>query len=152
MIGCRRKIATLLQTVPGVDGVVCESDPVPPLDYHVFMMSLPLLCGTVVETIPAFPAYLFADPFRVRRWAGWLAAKPGLRVGLVWQGNPDPQVDKGRSFPLQVLAPLAAIDGVRLIALQKGTGEEQLDMVDFAVERPQRISTAGPMPLPIRQR
>ncbi|MVA50220.1 tetratricopeptide repeat protein [Agrobacterium vitis] len=143
MIGCRRKIATLLQTVPGVDGVVCESDPVPPLDYHVFMMSLPLLCGTVVETIPAFPAYLFADPLRVRRWAGFLAAKPGFRVGLVWQGNPDPQVDKGRSFPLQVLAPLAAIDGVRLIALQKGAGEEQLDMVDFAVERPPEDFDSG---------
>lgn len=144
MVGCRRKIAALMATVPGVDGIVRESDPVPALDYHVFMMSLPLLCGTTVETIPAAPAYIVADPDKVRRWAGWLGEKPGFRVGLVWQGNPDPQVDKGRSFPLQVLAPLAGIDGVRLIALQKGAGEEQLETVDFAVERPPVGFDEGP--------
>ncbi|MBP0574335.1 hypothetical protein J8J27_26895, partial [Mycobacterium tuberculosis] len=65
-----------------------------------------------------------------------LAAKPGLRVGLIWQGNPDPQVDKGRSLPLADLAPLAAVPGVRLIALQKGFGAEQIAAVAdrFTVE------------------
>ncbi|MDQ0456178.1 tetratricopeptide repeat protein [Rhizobium paknamense] len=144
MVGCRRKIAVLMASMDGVDGIVCENDPVPPLDYHIFMMSLPLRFGTRVQTIPAFPAYLAAEPECVTRWAEWLSQKPGFRVGLVWQGNPDPQVDKGRSYPLRVLAPLARIEGVRLIALQKGAGEEQIEEVSFAVERPPEGFDEGP--------
>ena len=50
----------------------------------------------------------------------------GFKIGVVWQGNPDPEADRARSMPLTALAPLAAIAGVRLISLQKGAGEEQL--------------------------
>ncbi|MGG7516771.1 tetratricopeptide repeat protein [Allorhizobium undicola] len=144
LVGCRQKIAALLGTMPGVDGVICENDTIPRLDYHIFMMSLPHRFSTTVDTIPAFPAYLFAEPQRVTQFAEWLGERPGFRVGLVWQGNPDPQVDKGRSFPLRVLEPLAGRDGVRLIALQKGAGEEQIDSVDFAVERPPQGFDEGP--------
>ncbi|MCM2290768.1 tetratricopeptide repeat protein [Allorhizobium sp. BGMRC 0089] len=144
VVGTRRKIASLMATVPGIDGVIAESDVIPKLDYQVFMMSLPYYCGTTAETIPAFPAYLAADPERVTTMAGWLTEKPGFRVGLVWQGNPDPQVDKGRSFPLSVLQPLSEVPGVRLIALQKGPGEEQIDSAGFAVERPPEGFDEGP--------
>ena len=50
----------------------------------------------------------------------------GFKIGVVWQGNPDPEADRARSMPLTALAPLAGIAGVRLISLQKGAGEEQL--------------------------
>lgn len=49
----------------------------------------------------------------------------GLRIGIVWQGNPAAPVDANRSVPLAAFAPLAAIPGVRLFSLQKGPGEEQ---------------------------
>ncbi|WP_237152750.1 tetratricopeptide repeat protein [Oryzibacter oryziterrae] len=126
VIGCRGKVAALMARMDGVDGVVSEGQSVPPLDYSVFMMSLPLHLGTRVETIPSFPAYLKADPDKVVHWAGRLAKREGFRVGIVWQGNPDPQVDRGRSFPLAAMEPLARIPGVRLIALQRGPGEEQI--------------------------
>lgn len=137
-IGCRDKIAHLLKTVPGVDGTCGEGAKLPPADALVYMMSMPALSGMRLETIPAHESYLTADPERVTRWALWLAQKPGFRVGIVWQGNPDPKVDKGRSYPLAALEPLAKIQGVRLIALQKGPGEEQIDALKdrFVVERP----------------
>nr|WP_246735932.1 tetratricopeptide repeat protein [Agrobacterium sp. a22-2] len=146
IVGCRRKIASLIATAPGVDGVIGEAETVPALDYHVFMMSLPLYCGTTVESIPAAPSYLRADPARVTRWASWLAPRPGFRVGLVWQGNPDPKVDKGRSYPLEVLEPLADIPGLRLIALQKGAGEEQIAALGgrLTVESPGEDFDNGP--------
>lgn len=136
LVGCRGKLAALLATADGVDGVVAEGGKVPPVDFVTHLMSLPLRFGTTAATIPGPASYLAADPERVERWAVRLAAKPGLRVGLIWQGNPDPQVDKGRSMPLAALAPLAAIPGVRLIALQKGAGSEQIaEVADrFAVE------------------
>jgi ADP-heptose:LPS heptosyltransferase len=37
-----------------------------------------------------------------------------------------------RSFPLSTLAPLAAIEGSRLISLQLGPGTEEIATVDFA--------------------
>jgi tetratricopeptide (TPR) repeat protein len=144
-IACRSVIGHLLMTVPGVDGVFGDGDKLPKTDAMAYMMSMPGLTGMRLETIPARDSYFTADPERVTKWAEWLALKPGFRVGIVWQGNPDPKVDKGRSYPLTALEPLAKVPGVRLIALQKGKGEEQIDALDgqFEVERPGPDYDAG---------
>ena len=63
-----------------------------------------------------------------------LAGDARLRVGINWQGNPKYRDDRYRSIPLAEFAPLAAIEGVRLLSLQQGFGIEQLSAVDFAVE------------------
>ncbi|MFM2280365.1 MAG: hypothetical protein RLZZ444_2596, partial [Pseudomonadota bacterium] len=145
-IGCRSRLAHLLRTVPGVDGIVSEGERPPTVDAMVYMMSMPALTGMQVDTIPAYPHYLTPDPDRVMRWAEWLAERPGFRVGIVWQGNPDPKVDRGRSFPLERLEPLARIEGVRLISLQKGAGEEQVAALAgrFDVESPGGDFDGGP--------
>lgn len=136
IVGCRRRLAALLATVEGVDEVVAEGDSLPSADYYVFVMSLPHLTGTTLQTVPAAVPYVTPDPERVTAWAEKLAKRPGFRVGVVWQGNPDPGVDRGRSLPLADLEPLAAVPGVRLIALQKGPGSEQVDALagKFAIE------------------
>ena len=99
-------------------------------------MSLPGLLGTTLETTPADAPYLHADPARVEKWKERLEALHGLKVGVVWQGNPNHPWDRWRSFPLARLAPLAAVEGVRLVGLQKGPGVEQLKALKgrFAVE------------------
>jgi tetratricopeptide (TPR) repeat protein len=137
-IGCRGMIGHLLGTIPGVDGVFGDGAKLPKADMFAYMMSMPGLTGMQLATIPSYESYMTADPDRVTKWAEWLAEKPGFRVGIVWQGNPDPKVDKGRSYPLTALEPLANVKGVRLIALQKGKGEEQIDALNglFEVERP----------------
>jgi hypothetical protein len=63
----------------------------------------------------------------------------GFKIGLAWQGAPGGDVDHGRSMPLSVLAPLADVPGVRLISLQKGSGEEQINQVSFR----DRVETLG---------
>jgi tetratricopeptide (TPR) repeat protein len=145
-VGCRQRIAHLLGTVPGVDGIVAEGEKLPPVDVMAYMKSMPFLTGMRAETIPGYDSYMTADPERATRWAGWLAERPGFRVGIVWQGNPDPKVDRGRSFPLSALEPLSRAPGVRLIALQKGAGEEQIEALGgrFEVERPGPDFDAGP--------
>jgi hypothetical protein len=55
------------------------------------------------------------------------------RVGICWQGNRFHSWDRYRSFPLRCLAPLAAVDGVRLVSLQKGPGADQIRHVPFDV-------------------
>ena len=96
-----------------------------PFDAQIAISSLPRAFGTRLETIPAAVPYLSAEPALREIWRKRIGAE-GFKVGVVWQGNPDPEADRGRSMPLTALAPLAEVAGVRLISLQKGVGEEQL--------------------------
>src|SRR5437764_1002540 len=69
-----------------------------------------------------------------RAWGERLAALPGCRVGLNWQGNPEAEklsALEARSFPLAAAAALARITGVSLVSLQKGAGAAQLAEVAF---------------------
>ena len=76
-----------------------------------------------MATIPT-PTRLVPDPARVARWRA--VVPPGRRrVGIAWQGNPAAFDDRGRSMPLAAFAPLAAVPGVVLVALQRGPGAEQ---------------------------
>jgi hypothetical protein len=51
---------------------------------------------------------------------------PGLRLGLVWRGNPQFENDAHRSLShLELLRPLWQVPGVQFISLQKGQGEDQ---------------------------
>ena len=94
-------------------------------DAQIAISSLPHAFGTRLETIPAAVPYLAAEPALRDMWLERIGAE-GFKIGVVWQGNPDPEADRARSMPLTALAPLAGIVGVRLISLQKGAGEEQL--------------------------
>jgi tetratricopeptide (TPR) repeat protein len=102
-----------------------SSPPDEQFDAQIAISSLPRAFGTRLDTIPADAPYLSAEPALVEQWSKRIGSA-GFRIGVVWQGNPHPEADRGRSMPLAALAPLAAIAGVRLISLQKGFGEEQL--------------------------
>ncbi|MEX2113686.1 MAG: tetratricopeptide repeat protein, partial [Pirellulales bacterium] len=103
------------------------SDPLPEFDCKISLMDLPYVLETTVETIPAEVPYLSASDDLVRQWAARLRDVAGFRVGICWQGSTAFAYDRFRSFPLQALAPLARVPGVRLVSLQKGAGLEQLD-------------------------
>ena len=89
-------------------------------------MSLPGIFQTDLATIPAKVPYLSAAAELVNKWRGVLGEKRGLRVGIAWQGSRDFAGDRFRSIPLAQFAPLAAVEGVELVSLQKGYGAEQL--------------------------
>ena len=108
-------------------------------DAQIAISSLPRAFRTRLSTIPAEVPYLSAEAPLQRRWAERIGAA-GFKIGVVWQGNPNPEADRARSFPLAALAPLAATGGVRLISLQKGYGEEQLS----DLPAPMRVETLGP--------
>jgi Flp pilus assembly protein TadD len=97
-------------------------------DAQIAISSLPYAFGTRLDTIPATVPYLAAEPALRAKWARRIGAA-GFKIGVVWQGNPDPEADRARSMPLAELAPLAGVAGVRLVSLQKGPGEEQLALL-----------------------
>jgi tetratricopeptide (TPR) repeat protein len=107
-------------------------------DAQIAISSLPHAFGTRLDTIPAAVPYLAAEPLLREMWARRIGLA-GFKIGIVWQGNPDPEADRARSMPLAALAPLAGVAGVRLISLQKGAGEEQLSLLPPSM----RVETLG---------
>jgi hypothetical protein len=105
----------------------------PPFDVQAPLLSLAGLFGTTPDTVPSAVPYLAAEPGRVETWRERLQVFPGFRVGIVWQGNRYYQWDRHRSIPLACFAPLAAVDGVGLVSLQKGPGADQLRTAHFSV-------------------
>lgn len=100
------------------------------------LLSVPGLLGVSPDFVLIEPPYLQPRHEAVTRWTDLL--RQGLRaderlVALHWQGNPTTEVSSlvGRSFPLETLAPLAALPGFRFVSLQKGFGAEQLAACSF---------------------
>ena len=117
----------LLAGCPLIDRLVEPGGPWPePPRAMVPLLSLPRLAGSTPADVPPPTPLGLAVP------AGTRPAGAPLRVGLVWGGNPDHRRDRERSLPLARLAPLAAIDGVRLVSLQHGPAAAQIAGCGFA--------------------
>ena len=114
---CRQRLKRLFRSLAGVDEVVAFDEASAPADFEVPLMSLPLLLGLEPETMAADRPYLAADPDDVDRWRALLPAG-GVRVGIVWAGNPEHSQNHVRSLPLAALAPLWKLPGIRFISLQ----------------------------------
>lgn len=127
MFGCPRPLVTLLTGMPGIDRLVPFGDAVPPFDLHVPLLSLPLLLGTTLDTIPPPEPRLRASPGLEARWAERLGPRDGrLRVGIVWSGNPEFPNNRFRSPGLDAYIRLFDVPGVQFYALQKGGGRDAL--------------------------
>lgn len=110
---------------------------VPPhFDFHIPLASIALAVGMRIETIPVADHYLSAEPERVARWKERLGDQ-GFRIAIAWQGNQLIMGSEGKAFPVSALKGVSQLDGVRLIALQKNAGSEELDRLPagMTVER-----------------
>jgi tetratricopeptide (TPR) repeat protein len=135
VLECQPSLVPLLEGVAGIDQIVPQGQPgntgadasqLPHFDVHIPLMSLPGVFGTTMSTIPGDVPYLRADPELIDRWRRELAALDGFKIGIAWQGNPQNARDRQRSVPLNCFEPLARLQGIRLVSLQKGLGTEQL--------------------------
>jgi tetratricopeptide (TPR) repeat protein len=106
--------------------VIGTGDPLPDHDLQCSLLSLPRHFGTRLDSIPAVVPYLAANESKVAQWRGVFARADGLKVGLVWAGNPKHQFDHNRSVPLALFS--AVTDGVaaHFFALQKEIPKEDV--------------------------
>ncbi len=98
--------------------VIARGNPLPNVDAHIPLLSLPAHFETTLETIPRDVPYLKAPAPAATAWARRLAGGEPA-VGLVWAGNAERQDDWMRSCPPDAMAPLLDIDGIRFYSLQK---------------------------------
>ncbi|MEO5332484.1 MAG: tetratricopeptide repeat protein [Magnetococcus sp. YQC-5] len=131
---CRPELANLLTSSGLADQIfsrALDDGQPPPFEYdrHIPLMSLPHLFKTTLQTIPSHVPYLTPDPERVQAWAHRLGPKQGLRVGLVWSGNPETSVNQYRACTLAAMLPLTLVPDVTFYSLQKGSPADQLTPV-----------------------
>ncbi|MBF0394461.1 MAG: hypothetical protein HQL38_17435, partial [Alphaproteobacteria bacterium] len=127
VLECHAGLERVMATVPGVERVVTIGGPPPPVDCWAPLLSVPFLLRLDWDGVPVAP-YVAVPPGAIS--PPELAEPHGLKVGLVWSGNPEFLENRDRAVPLPLLAPLAAIEGVRLFSLQKGGPAEALRSPD----------------------
>jgi len=112
----------------GVEIIADDAAPAA-FDLHAPLMSLPLIFGTDISTIPGPVPYLRPDPDAVERWRAKLGARRGPRVGLCWNGGarPDqPHLRHANDRRNMDFAHMAKVNlpGLEFVSLQKGEPAE----------------------------
>jgi len=128
LAGRERVKSLTLDKVPGLLKSIDENQKILP------MMSLPLLTKTHFQTIKDGHAYnrAYIDENLISFWGSWLhslnMADYILKIGLVWQGNPQAEQGPlvGRSIPLSKLHNILSIKNCMFVPLQHGTSTQDI--------------------------
>ncbi|WP_339728899.1 tetratricopeptide repeat protein [uncultured Gimesia sp.] len=123
---CQTELADLLQSIPEIDQILIEGDPIPEYDYQSALLSVPLYLETSLETIPVDVPFLVPSVERQQHWLDFLSEYEGKKIGLNWSGNLNFPKDKFRSIPLQDFLPFGDVPGVQLVSLQQVNGLDQI--------------------------
>jgi Flp pilus assembly protein TadD len=114
----------------------------PPFDYEIPLLSLPLMFNTREETIPAATPYLRADAAAGESWRARLAGETRLKVGLAWTGSHGHQRNPFRRVGWERYAEnFGGMHDVAFYSLQPGAGADVaaaratgLPMSDYTAE------------------
>ncbi len=128
LLQCQPPLKNLLKNLRGVEQWIDEG-PLPSFDVQCSLVTLPLIFGTTLQTIPAPVPYLTADEGLAQRWKQRIGGGRGRKIGLVWAGRPQYAEDRWRSIPLETLRPLWAAKNVSFFSLQKGPAADQIAKV-----------------------
>ena len=98
VIECQPGLKSLLQSLPSIEAVIEQGEPLADVDFKLPMMSAPLVFGINPDNIPNNPSggYLSAPVFVGLKETG------RLKVGLVWSGR-DRTILNNRSLPSELL-------------------------------------------------
>jgi FKBP-type peptidyl-prolyl cis-trans isomerase 2 len=126
VVECQKELVSLLKDTDGVSRVIARGEELPDFEVHCPLLSLPLVFGTKLKTIPAKIPYVNTDPALVRKWRSKIEQdKSAVKVGLVWAGNPKLKFGHSRSCPIGTFSKLAQRSDVVFYSLQKGEAEGQ---------------------------
>lgn len=96
------------------------------IDFYTLLLDLPHQLGVKEPAdIPCRIPYLFANAGKAAEWNSYFEAIDGIKVGLAWAGNPQFTGDHYRSASINIFSPLAGMQGVTFVGLQKGIGAKE---------------------------
>jgi tetratricopeptide (TPR) repeat protein len=124
VVEVQEPILRLARTVHGVSQALAAGDPLPAIDCHCPLLSLPRVFKTNLATIPSMVPYFSVPAEAQAAWAGRISAGPGLKVGIVWAGTAVGAVDLG------LLQPLWQVPDVSWFSLQVGDRSGDIALLD----------------------
>jgi FKBP-type peptidyl-prolyl cis-trans isomerase 2 len=125
IVECQQELVALVRNVEGVHDVIPHGEQLPYFDIHCPLLSLPLVFGTGLDTIPASIPYINADPALVQKWRDKISPDGStIKIGLAWAGDPKPKFGHSRSCSLELFSSLAS-DSITYYSLQKGDASAQ---------------------------
>ena len=129
------ELKRLLEGIEGAERVVAKGEDLGTFEWHCPMMSLPLALGMkrLEEAEDGRSRYVRLPAGAGEKWKERLG-RGAVNVGIVWAGRAEHMEDRRRSMRLEMLAPLAKVEGVRLVSLQKGLAAEQVAEGRVAIE------------------
>jgi tetratricopeptide (TPR) repeat protein len=142
VVECPDELTRLFAILPGVAACTRLGDLPPQVDVTIPILSLPFILGCTVERLAGDIPYL--GPIRDSRFdlpsGDRSSAGDDLKVGLVWAAKPGVgeiyvrrSLDR-RSCPLDILAPLTEIPGIRFYSLQKGAAVAALPQSGLPIQ------------------
>ena len=131
IVECHPPLVRLLETFVGVEKVVAIGESLPEFDVYIPLLSLPRILGTTLATIPAEIPYIY--PLETVSFKLDPPAKSGLKVGLVWAGNPSNQDDRNRSCSLHHFLSLINLPNIAFYSLQKGPKAAEINQISEPV-------------------
>ncbi len=124
---CADALRPVLKSITDIDGFAAPGDPLPKIDFHIPLLSIPGWIGLDPHDDPVPPPYLSADPKKTDMWRQRLSPlPPGPKIGIAWRGSPDHARDAVRSPGLAPFRGLLAIPDATLVSLQKEHAADDL--------------------------
>jgi len=144
IVESQKPLMKLLSLCPYIDKIIPSGQP-EGSHFTVLLMSLPLVFGTNLKTIPAQIPYLWADQKLTDQWKSFLSTDKKFKIGICWQADVHKNAQEdtvkldsiAKSIPLNYLAQLSqpvrhspsdddGLPNITLYSLQKVNGVEQL--------------------------
>ncbi len=123
---CPVNLFSLFEGLPGVSELRGPGEvQVSEFQAYLPLLSLPLVLGTTLDSIPCSIPYLTPSPRKIDL-DPHPVANPRLKVGIAWGGSPTHQNDRHRSCRLRDLAPLFHVPDVAYYSLQVGPQSSEL--------------------------
>ncbi len=123
---CAPDLVEILNGCGWLESVAANTEELPECDVTVPLSLIPSFLSITPDEILNPPPYLRPDPASLSVWRQHLPGDGKVPVGIVW--------DSGSSrIPLAAFEPLARLEFVTLVSLQKGESRRELSEVGFDV-------------------
>jgi len=127
IVECQEELTSLIKNVEGVQQVIAYGERLPDFDIHCPLLSLPLVFGTTLESIPSKIPYITVDSMLVQKWGEKVQHDNSkLRIGLAWDVAHREDKLHLRSCPLELFSPITQFDDITFYSLQKAAAAEQV--------------------------
>jgi hypothetical protein len=127
---CKTGLLSLLKNTEGFDLIgeaLPDNKPISEYDISVPLMSLPKICNTTIDTIPAKIPYIKADQQLSSFWKNKFSKIKNLKAGIVWKSGYPNFTFKKRSTAIEHFYNIAGEIPYIFFSLQKGPFEDEIN-------------------------